>query len=184
MKPIVSPAITDAIEFGLLAHEGQLRKDGRPFIVHPLSVAFILQSAGYSESVVIAGILHDVVEDTKYSERDIEEKFGKEISEMVAGVTDDGLIQDWSERKRKYLDHLKGADDNVKAISAADMLDNRRAILTSLHAGVDIWKTFAANPKMIIENSEERLAIVKSLNNEITRELEETINEIKKILDL
>ena len=184
MKPVISPTITEAIEFSLLAHKDQLRNDDRPYIIHPLSVGFILQSAGYSESVIVAGILHDVVEDTEYSEEDIKEKFGEKISRLVAGVTDDKSITDWTERKRAYLDHLRISNDDVRAISAADILDNRRAILRSLEHGIDIWKTFFATPEMIIKDSEERLSIVKSLDNDITRELEVLINKLKETLDL
>ncbi len=182
MNHLISKSITDAVEFAILAHKDQLRKDGRPFIIHPLSVAFIFLSAGYSEPVVIAGILHDIVEDTPYTEKDIKEKFGERVSHLVMGVTDDISVKDWSERKKLYLEHLKTAEDDIKAISAADLLDNRRAILQSLKQGVDIWKSFDATPEMIMKVSEERFLILKSLDNEITKELGAVIDEINEAL--
>lgn len=181
---MISPAITEAIEFCLLAHKDQLRKDGRPFSIHPISVGFILQSSGYSESVIVAGILHDVVEDTKYTLENIRDKFGERVSYLVAGVTEDPSIIDWAKRKKAYLEHLKTVEPEVMAISAADMLDNRRAILRSLEEGFDIWKGFSATPGMIIKNTEERLAIVKVLDNEIVKELSSVIEKIKNNIHL
>ena len=179
---LISPKITEAIKFALIAHEGQKRNDNRPFIVHPLSVAFILQSAGYREEVVIAGILHDVVEDTKFTEQDIKEQFGEEIAALVMGVTEDKTIKDWSVRKQGYLDHLKTASAEVKALSAADLLDNRRSIFSNLeNNNAAIWSTFSASPEAILRNSEERLAIIQTeVNNEITKELEVVMEKIKR----
>lgn len=182
MNKLISKNITDAVEFALDAHKNQSRKDDRPFIIHPLSVAFILLSVGYSEDVVIAGILHDVVEDTKYTERDIKERFGEKVAYLVMGVTEDKSIKDWQERKASYLEHLKTANSDIQAISAADLLDNRRAILKGIKLGTDIWKNFNATPEMIMKNSIERLSILKYLDNQITKELEVVINEINNIL--
>ena len=179
---LISKSITDAVEFAVIAHKNQLRKDDRPLIIHPLSVAYILLSSGYSEPVVIAGVLHDVVEDTEYTEQDIKEIFGERVAYLVMGVTEDKSVLDWSERKRLYLEHLKTAEDDIKAISAADLLDNRRAILKGLNLGTDIWKNFNATPDKIMKNSEERLKILAPLNNDITKELESVINDINKAM--
>ena len=180
--PLISPKITDVIEFVLEAHKGQVREStGKTFLRHPLSVGYILQSCGYSEDVVIAGILHDVIEDTSFTEKDIREKFGPRIAELVAGVTEDKTIESWDERKQKYLDHLRTMNDEVKAISAADMLDNRRAVLAALDSGYDAWSKFKVSPRQIIENANARLAIVQeSFNNEITEELREILTVLEK----
>ncbi len=184
MSQIISPKITEAIEFAVLAHGDQKRNNGRAYITHPLSVGFILQSAGYGEDVVIAGLLHDVVEDTSYTESDIREKFGERVAHLVMGVTEDGTITDWVKRKEKYLDHLKTSEKEVQAISAADMLDNRRSILREMKSGFDIWSKFSVGQELVMKNTEDRLAIVKeSLDNEITKELEVVVNEIKTLLD-
>ena len=81
---MISTKLLDAIEFASLAHKDQVRKgEPIPYVSHPFAVGLILLNTGYSEDVVIAGILHDVVEDTKFSSKDIEEKFGLKISELV-----------------------------------------------------------------------------------------------------
>lgn len=176
---LISPKITEAIEFAMLAHKDQLRKDARPYIIHPLSVGFILDSAGYSEEVVIAGILHDVVEDTSFGEKDIKEKFGERVAELVRGVTEDKTITSWKERMDIYNAHLKTASPEVQAISAADLLDNRRSVLTDLKEGFDIWSHFNAGKEAFMKNTTDRFEIVKSLDNEITRALGEAIEEIQ-----
>lgn len=180
--PLISSKITDAIEFVLEAHKGQVREStGKTFLRHPLSVGYILQSCGYSEEVVIAGILHDVIEDTLFTEKVIREKFGSRIAELVSGVTEDKTITSWEERKQKYLDHLRTMDDEVKAISAADLLDNRRAVLAALDSGYDAWGKFKVSPRQIIENGKARLAIVQeSFINEITQELQEILGILEK----
>src|SRR5699024_12396872 len=73
------------------AHRGQVRKvSGSPFIFHPLAVGILLSDAGEDEATVIAGILHDTVEDTKGTLREMEEESGAEVAKVVDG---------WRERK-------------------------------------------------------------------------------------
>ena len=79
--------VRKAFDFASLAHEGQIRYSGEPYIKHPLNVAYILADLELDETTVIAGLLHDVVEDTKYKIEDIEKNFGKEVALIVDGVT-------------------------------------------------------------------------------------------------
>ena len=133
--------------------------------------------------MIIAGLLHDVVEDTKYTENDIREKFGERVAHLVMGVTEDGTITDWVDRKKKYLDHLVTSEKEVQVISAADMLDNRRSILREIKNGFDIWSKFSVGQELIMKNTEDRLAIVKAaLNDEITKEHEKVVTELKSLL--
>ena len=76
--------------FAINAHMGQIRKSepDKPMIIHPISVGMLLEEYGYDESIVAAGYLHDVVEDTKYTIEDIENEFGPEIANLVMGVSE------------------------------------------------------------------------------------------------
>src|SRR5690606_17487759 len=76
-----------AIDFATEAHQGQKRKSGEPYIVHPLSVANVLIEWGMDIDSVLAGVLHDTVEDTKVTLDDIENLFGRNVAFLVDGVT-------------------------------------------------------------------------------------------------
>lgn len=69
------------------AHEGQLRKSGQRYITHPIAVAQILADLGLSTETVIAALLHDTVEDTPYSLKELRHDFGDEVADLVDGVT-------------------------------------------------------------------------------------------------
>lgn len=100
----MTPSLFNALEYAAVAHDGQKRKDNfTPYIVHPFAVGMILLQYGFSEEVVIAGILHDVVEDTIYSLTDIQEKFGEKISHIIDGVTENKKIISQKERFEYYL---------------------------------------------------------------------------------
>ena len=74
------------------AHHGQLRKSGEPYIIHPLSVAEIIVQMGLDTDSICAGLLHDCIEDTEFGYREIENKFGTSVAELVDGVTRLGLL--------------------------------------------------------------------------------------------
>lgn len=69
------------------AHEGQVRKSGEPYIIHPLSVAIILASLELDKETIAAGILHDVLEDTVMTDEEMKHEFGEEVFLLVDGVT-------------------------------------------------------------------------------------------------
>jgi len=85
--PSPLPATTKALELSLKAHEGQTRKSGEPYIVHPILVAAITARISSDEMMVQAALLHDVVEDTPYTIEDVLEAFGDDVSHMVEGLT-------------------------------------------------------------------------------------------------
>ncbi|MEN3029046.1 MAG: bifunctional (p)ppGpp synthetase/guanosine-3',5'-bis(diphosphate) 3'-pyrophosphohydrolase [Aquificaceae bacterium] len=81
-----------AIEFIEERHAGQFRRSGEPYVVHPLEVALYLAELGMDRSTIIAGLLHDVLEDTSTSYQELMENFGKEVADIVEGVTKLGKI--------------------------------------------------------------------------------------------
>ena len=95
-----SPLTGDALAFAALRHEGQTRDTADvPFVTHPVEVACLLHETGYSDGVVAAGVLHDVLEDTDVERAELEARFGAEVASLVAAVTDDPSIEDHTERK-------------------------------------------------------------------------------------
>ncbi len=79
--------IKDAVEFCTVAHEGQHRKSGEPYAVHPILVAYLVAYLTNDKTMVIASLLHDVVEDTKYTHDDIRSRYGDDVAVIVNGLT-------------------------------------------------------------------------------------------------
>lgn len=127
-----------AIDFAAKAHEGQKRKSGDPYITHCLSVADILIDWGMDIDSVIAGVLHDTVEDTEVALEDIEQQFGKSIAFLVDGVTKVGQARSGMRDIHSYLpqthDNLSklliavGQDIRVVIIKLADRLHNLQTL--------------------------------------------------------
>ena len=114
-------------------HEGQLRKSGEPYLVHPVEVAIILAELGMDESTIVAGLLHDTVEDTSYSVDELKADFGEEVALLVDGVTKLGNIVYESKEERQAENLRKmflamSKDIRVLIIKLADRLHNLRTI--------------------------------------------------------
>jgi GTP pyrophosphokinase len=125
--------IRRAYEFSAQAHEGQLRRSGEPYLAHPLAVAEILTVLKLDVPAIVAGLMHDTIEDTIRTRGQIEEQFGKDIARLVEGVTKIGKIhfknyeETQAENFRKML--ISMADDiRVILIKLADRLHNMRTI--------------------------------------------------------
>jgi (p)ppGpp synthase/HD superfamily hydrolase len=146
-------ALTDrfsrAVDYARIAHAAQFRKGSDiPYIYHLLGVASLVIEFGGSEDQVIAGLLHDTLEDCGAShEAVIREQFGDTVADIVKDCTDgtagtaegkashtdpEAKRRDWIERKLAYLAHLKTAPDQTLLVSACDKLHNARAIVQDL----------------------------------------------------
>lgn len=185
--PYLSPKVLEALEYAAVAHDGQCRKFPKtsPYFSHPAAVGLVLAKAGYSDDVVIGGILHDVLEDTKITAEQIKEVFGERVLQLVKGVTEQPGLP-WQERKDSYNVHLGLMDDEIKAISAADLLANRTSILLGLRLGLNPWENFSPDPKgytkKLFINDSHRLAVLKlSASIPFLSELERTCEEVERL---
>ena len=131
---IIMALFEKAVEFALKAHEGQKRKDGGIFFLHPMEVASIAGTMTQDENVIIAGILHDTVEDTDVTAEDILREFGPRIAELVASETEDkrpemAASDSWQIRKEESLEFLADTkDEGIKMLWLSDKLSNIRAL--------------------------------------------------------
>lgn len=118
--------IKRAKEFAIKAHFNQVRKTekDKPMIIHPLNVGNILKNYQFDNNVIAAGILHDVIEDTKYTKDDILELFGEDILSLVLGDTEVDKSLSWEDRKKYTINTIKTLDLRHKAICCADKISN------------------------------------------------------------
>jgi GTP diphosphokinase / guanosine-3',5'-bis(diphosphate) 3'-diphosphatase len=133
-----------AINFATKAHEGQLRKSGEPYIIHPLSVADTLIDWGMDIDTVLAGVLHDTVEDTNATLEQIESLFGRDVAFLVDGVTKVSQARAGMRNLESYLPQTKdnlsklliavGQDVRVIIIKLADRLHNLSTLQYMSHA--------------------------------------------------
>jgi len=121
-----------AYDFAAEAHAGQLRKTGEPYIQHPLHTAFLLAEIKADLSTIVAGLIHDVPEDTDRTFEDVQNNFGEEIANLVAGITKLGKIKYRGiERYRENLKKMFLAmttDIRVIFIKFCDRLHNLRTL--------------------------------------------------------
>lgn len=140
-----------AIAMALEAHGSQTRKGDRqtPYIVHPVTVALILSRYTDDEDTIIAGLLHDTLEDTELAEETIEREFGPKVLGMVKDVTEPSLPSlSWDTRKARYLRHLEAAPRGSMLVACADKIANLISMV-SAHAaqGDALWARFNTAPE-------------------------------------
>ncbi|HXQ77208.1 MAG TPA: HD domain-containing protein [Gemmatimonadaceae bacterium] len=154
-----SDVINHAFAFAAKHHDRQVRKGTKlPYLTHPANVAVILTRYGRDNDTVVAGILHDVIEDCvrdgytrQMLEQRIGDKFGERVLDTVLAVTyrrqdDDGIELSSDERRDDYLNRLSGATEEARWVCAADKIHNASSIISDLQRTVDpetIWSRFA-----------------------------------------
>ncbi len=137
-----------ALALAARAHRDQLRKGtDLPYIVHPVHVSLILIRHGFGENLAIAGLLHDVVEDTTVPLERIVSEFGDAVAQLVAAVSETktagGEELPWEQRKAEKLAHLRTGGPDVAALKAADAIHNARSIATDVRqSGPSVWGRF------------------------------------------
>lgn len=202
--------LKDAYDFAYLKHESQFRKTGELYIIHPLEVAFILTEITADIPCLIAALLHDTIEDTSASKEEIEAKFGKEVADLVMGITKLGRIN-FSTDNDYLIEYYKkiivGMSEDVRVIilKLADRLHNMRTlyilpvdkqkekaketleILTPIahHLGINRIKSELEDLSLRYLKPEIYYDIVEKLNNtklERDQAVNEMLLEVSKLL--
>jgi len=118
--------VEEALQFSARAHAGQLRQSGDAFIVHPIETATILGELRMDADTIVAGLLHDTVEDTAATLSQIDARFGGSVAALVAGVTDSSALPAAQRDRHRLL--AMSADWRVALLKLADRLHNMRTL--------------------------------------------------------
>ena len=146
--------IEKAVRFAAKAHEGTTRKGKeRPYILHPLEVMTIVAGLTEDEEVISAAVLHDSVEDTDVTSRDIRYSFGERVEQLVMAESEDKMRNlppeaSWEMRKQATIDHLWTLDRDAKLICLGDKLANIREMSRDYaEIGDALWERFNQKDK-------------------------------------
>ena len=170
------PMAQAALEFASTRHADQYREiDRAPFIAHPIEVGSLLHCDGQPDEVIAAGLLHDVLEKTATTSRQLRRRFGAGIARLVELVSDDPSIGDYEKRKRQLRDRLAPGESEAIAIFAADKISKVREL-----ALLPPWRLYEtttraklthhpASLEMLLRRVAGDLALVDRLDAELTR---------------
>lgn len=188
-----SDRINHALAFAAKHHDQQVRKGTRlPYLTHPANVAIILTRYQREDQTVVAGILHDVIEDCvreaytrEMLEQRIGDKFGAEVLDTVLAVTqrrldDDGVELSYDDRRVDYLERLAAASESARWVCAADALHNAATVLSDLRRTIDpgtVWGRFSGGREETARWYRRILDRLRAVgfDGEILRELEHVI---------
>jgi (p)ppGpp synthase/HD superfamily hydrolase len=162
-----SDVVNHALAFAAKHHDRQVRQGTRlPYLTHPANVAIILTRYGCDERTVVAGILHDLVQDSvreghsrETLEQRVGEKFGSDVVEVLLASTyrrtdDDGIELSQEEKRSDYLDRLGAGNVSALWVAAADNVHNANTILWDLRRTVDpnsVWSRFSAGKSATLQ---------------------------------
>jgi (p)ppGpp synthase/HD superfamily hydrolase len=151
-----TPLIHKAIDFAIEVHRTKKRKGKDiPYIVHPLTVALILSRVSDDEEIIVAGILHDTIEDCKpygsVTKEMIAKVFTPRVAELVDSVTEPNKDLPWIERKQAALAHIKDMDHDQLLLKSADVLQNLSDLNEDIvKKGLKVFKSFNATQDLTL----------------------------------
>lgn len=183
--------IEQAIRAAAVLHNGQTRKGiaPYPFITHLVAVSFLIADYTDDEDTVIAGLLHDTLEDTDYSGEEIEADFGPKVRKIVEGVTD-ALLHErslftWKERQDKYFKALLLAPIESLLVSAADKIHNMRSIVEEYDGKPELFLSHFGTSIDDLQDKYDKLKMLlhERLKNDILNEYDHVHELFKAFLN-
>jgi (p)ppGpp synthase/HD superfamily hydrolase len=171
-------AILSAARYAAEKHAGQKRKGaaGEPYVNHVIEVAHLVSTVASGDvNVVIAGLLHDVIEDTDVTAADMSKRFGQDVTTLVMEMTDDKSLPK-EERKRLQIEHAPKMSARAQIIKLADKISNLQSILSSPPANWDYERK-----KKYFEWGKQVVDALSSPNPSLKAEFEKTYQRFKEI---
>ena len=191
---MISKKVNLALKVASKAHRDQVRKGTDiPYISHPVAVVLIIGEYTTDEDVIVAGILHDVLEDVRpsiYSEADMRGDFGDKITDIVKDVSEDKIAGEpekpWIERKKGYLAHLDSlANIEPIIVSTADKIHNLTDMLDEYEkVGDGLWEKFNASKDDELWFYKSFLEIIqkKAIPEKMKADLELLVNMLESVI--
>lgn len=184
--------VKNAIRFSIKTHEiyQKQKRKGKDvaYITHPMTVGMILAMAGAKEDVIIAGILHDTIEDSieekKVDEKMLRERFGKKVMELVSAVSEDKDCHNWQERKRKAREKIENFKQSALLVKSADLISNVTELIDDyIVHGEETFGRFGGSKKEVIDNYLQVMQIIikKWKANPLRKDLKNLAIELDKI---
>lgn len=187
--------IQRAIKFAAKTHshyQDQRRKGKRiPYITHPLTVGIILTRVNASEDVIVAGILHDTIEDSleekKVTPEMLTERFGKNVSDLVMSVSETDKSLSWADRKKEAIEHIKDFSNDSVLVKSADIISNVSEMLDDYaRYGEEVFERFKPS------KADKMKSLFKAINviiaqwdeNPLIEDLKFLASELFKIEDI
>ncbi|MAZ56455.1 hypothetical protein CL653_01555 [bacterium] len=181
-----TPKIEKALRAASLLHEGQYRKGlGKPpYVTHLVAVAMISLEFTNEEDIIVAALLHDTIEDTPYTVKELEEDFGEKVCDIVVTLSEPKEVSDWKERKDCYLNQLRKASPKALIVACADKIHNMHSIVDDYKDHEDRFiREFGGSLSQRLEQYQNFANIVnKQLENDIVHEFNRVFNLYKDFL--
>lgn len=141
--------IDSAISFAALAHAGQKRKYSKlPYIIHPIEVMQIVSEVEHDDDMLIAAVLHDVIEDTPVGVTEIERRFGEGVASLVFDLTEQKVAGNRRLRKAMERERLANVSARAQTIKLADLISNTKSIVKH---DVDFARIYLREKKELLE---------------------------------
>ena len=174
-----------ALCFAAEKHASGLRKGtSTPYIVHPVHVAWLLAAYGLNEDTVIAGLLHDVLEDTECTAAEIEARFGAAVSAVVLSCSELDKGRPWEERKRDMVTRMRSMTPAARAVECADKAHNLHTMADALEGGeAKLWERFKRGPEAQVAYHRAALAArADGFDHPILHELRGALARVERLL--
>lgn len=183
---LLLPGVMGAILLIRTHHANQIRKgDGFPYLEHPLEVGYMLWRRGLPIEVVVSGLCHDLLEDTKCTEKEISDNCGEEVLRIVKAVSNDEALsdkKDWELKKAKYVKAVKAGGEKAIAVSIADKIANLHSFFAQYEKeGPALWKKFNRGKDKKVWFEKEVIKMAKAnWDHELLTELENLVKKLEK----
>lgn len=165
--------IEQAIRASAILHKDQIRKGDvpYPYVTHTFAVAMIVSDYTNDENTIVAALLHDTLEDTDYTAKELHEDFGPTVTDIVSSLTRPETNKDekWVDTRKAYVKRLKGASSEALIVAAADKIHNMRSMVEAYYGDEEkLMADFGGS-------LDERLMLYQEISNIFNRRLSSQI---------